>query len=132
MFSQLKCLAVASLLSGMLCFSAEAQDKECATVKDCAQQMVDSANELKRQNIVLMKRIEELEKALAQQKVDIAAALEVRIKTLIGGPEQPRPGFDKRAPCPEGYYAAGVLLSDGPGGPHGIVHAVGPLCKAFK
>lgn len=56
--------AAVAVLSLIAIQSARAADAECVTVKDCAQQMVNLANELKADNIALTKRVEELEKSL--------------------------------------------------------------------
>lgn len=59
-------------------WSAFAQE-ECNTVKDCAQAMVRVANDLRKENADLLKRIEALEKS----NQDLSASLSQQIETKI-------------------------------------------------
>ncbi|MDW9408562.1 hypothetical protein GOB18_07880 [Sinorhizobium meliloti] len=108
--------------------NAMAQDAECSTVKECAQKMVDKANELKSENVQLLKRIEDLEAALAQQANATTAAIEARIVALKAGPEVP----ESSRRCPDGSYMTALSVSTSAGGPHGIVYEVRPACRKFN
>ena len=71
----------------MLPAQVAAQD-ECASVKDCAQEMVSLANDLKEENAALLARIQALEAALAKQATDNATALENRVARLKKGSDK--------------------------------------------
>lgn len=129
------CVAIAfgSLIS-LASFGARAEDKQCGSVKECAQQMIDLANDLKAQNIALTKRIEDLEAALAKQAKDTAAAIEARITQLKGGSEViPQPlGNSRTTPCPSGAVMVAILFQSDSGGPHGITSALAPVCRTLN
>ena len=104
---------------------------ECASVKDCAQQMVALANELKKENVALVKRIEALEADLAKYKADDATALEARVATLRSGSNSNDfPGGNGLSGvCPAGKFMVGALWQNDSGGPHGIISWFGPICR---
>jgi hypothetical protein len=129
-YVKLGCLAL------MLFFfnASHAFAQECTTTKECAQQMVELANDLKAENIALAKRIDELEAALAKQSTAATAALNAKFKTLRGGSaeETPKPGGNGRsAVCPKGRYMVGTLWQSDGGGPHGILSWISPICRKF-
>lgn len=107
-----------------------AQD-ECATVKDCAQDMVALANDLKDENAALLKRIETLEAALAKHATDASAALERRVDMLRNGNDSNNfPGGNGTSGiCPKGSYMVGALWQSDPGGSNGQISWFGPICR---
>jgi hypothetical protein len=121
-------LAVASVPAG----TAFAQE-DCGTVKECAEDMVALANELKAENTALLARITALEAALAQQARDNAAALESRIARLKAGSNQnPHPGGNGQSGlCPKNTYMVGARWQVDGGGPHGIMSWFGPICRTM-
>jgi hypothetical protein len=126
-------LTFVSAICAPACSSARA-DEECTTVKDCARQMVELANDLKAQNVALTKRVQELEGALNKQARDAAAALEARITQLKNGTEQiPAPlGNSRTATCPPGTTMVAVLFQSDGGGPHGITSFLSPVCRTLN
>lgn len=106
--------------------------EECGSVKECAQEMVNIANELRQENAALLLRIEGLEKALEKHAQD-AEALEVkRFGNLLkaGSETIPNPGGNGASEkCPAGYYMVGARWRSDPGGPHGILSWIGPICR---
>lgn len=111
---------------------ADAQE-QCSTVKDCAQDMVSIANELKEENAALLLRIEALEAALAKQASDAATALENRITRLKSGSDSNSfPGGNGVSGiCPAGTYMVGARWQSDSGGPHGIISWFGPVCRSM-
>jgi len=106
--------------------------ESCKTVKECAEDMVTLANALKKENEQLLARIQALELALAQQKVDTAAALEKRLSVLKAGNDQETFGGNaKTSTCPQGTYMVGARFQVDHGGPHGIVSSLGPTCRTM-
>jgi len=104
---------------------------ECATVKDCAQQMVALANELKEENKALLKRVEALEADLAKYKTDDAAALEARVARIrTGSNSNDFPGGNGTSGvCPAGKFMVGARWNVYSGDAHGIMNWIGPICR---
>lgn len=128
-FCRVTCVA---LLSAVAVNQANAQAQpECATVKECAQQMVAIANDLKEENVALLKRIEALEANLAKYKTDDAAALEARVAQLRkGSNSNDFPGGNGVSGiCPPGKFMVGARWQSDGGGPHGIISWFGPVCR---
>lgn len=122
-------LGIAFLATGAT--SAANAQAECATVKDCAQQMVAVTTELKAENAALLRRVEALEADLAQYKADDAAGLETRVAKLrTGSNSNDYPGGNWTSGiCPEGKFMVGALGQSDGGGPHGILSWIGPICR---
>lgn len=125
--------AVPFLCASLLMPVAAAAKDECKTVKDCAENMVALANDLKKENAALTARIASLEAALASQSKEAAAALERRIATLRKGTNQySNPGGNGESGlCPEGTYMVGARWQTDGGGPHGIMSWFGPICRTM-
>lgn len=123
---------VFSMMLLLFPFQVAAQE-ECSTVKDCAQDMVTIANELKAENAALILRIEALEAALAKQASDTATALENRIARLKAGSDSNSfPGGNGVSGiCPAGTYMVGARWQSDGGGPHGIISWFGPVCRSM-
>jgi len=124
-------IAAGALAASFLMAPATAAES-CKTVKECAEDMVTLANALKKENEQLLARIQALELALAQQKVDTAAALEKRLSVLKAGNDQETFGGNaKTSTCPQGTYMVGARFQVDHGGPHGIVSSLGPTCRTM-
>lgn len=111
---------------------AYAQDATtCDTVKDCAQQMVTRANELKAENAELLKRINELEKALTAQAQEVNKELDKRFEAIRSGSiVYPTVGGNAQsASCPDGTFMVAARFQVGPGGTAGIVSNILPVCR---
>ena len=126
----------ALLLAGFVAFHSNtpAQAQECTTTKECAQQMVLLANELKAENIALAKRVNDLETALANQSAAATAALNARFATLQNGGAEDIPtayGNGKSSLCANGHYMVGIMWQIDGGGPHGIISSTQPICRTF-
>lgn len=122
--------AGALILSSMMATASAAEP--CKTVKECAEGMVTLANTLQKENQQLLARIQALEIALAQQKVETAAALEKRIGALKAGNDQELFGGNGKTPtCPPGSYMVGARFKIDSGGPHGIISDFGPTCRTM-
>ena len=113
---------------------AWATDDECATVKDCAQQMVKLANRLISENEALAKRVLELEQALKKQNEDVPKAIEARADRLkTGDTVVPSPvGNTVSASCPAGSFMIALQSQLDNGGPHGITSWIQPVCRTMK
>lgn len=123
--------AAGALAVSFLMATASAAEP-CKTVKECAEGMVTLANTLKKENQQLLVRIQALELALAQQKVETAAALEKRLSALKAGNDQESFGGNgKTATCPPGSYMVGARFQSDGGGPHGIISSFGPTCRTM-
>ncbi len=127
-------LVIAIPITLAMVIDAPAQEKECETVKDCAQQMVRIGNQLRADNAALTKRVEELEKALDKLRNDIAPAIEARVATLKGGSDFiPQPVGNARSnTCPAGSYMVSILHQLDSGGPHGITSWLGVVCRPLN
>lgn len=118
----------------LLCFAGGALAKEeCTTVKECAQQMVIVANELKEENKALLVRVTLLEKALAKQAELNAAALEKRFERAKNGSNLNLfPGGNTDSgECTPGSFMVGVRRQTDGGGPHGITSWLFPVCRTM-
>jgi hypothetical protein len=104
---------------------AEAQEKECGTVKECAVQMVELANQLKADNIALTKRVEELEVALKNQVEETHAALEKRITLLKSGEISNPVG----GACPPNSFVVEIVQRSVAGGGSGYLQSISFLCR---
>lgn len=78
-YTKLTAAVIASigLIAAFPNWNSSAQPSECRTVKDCAQDMVKLANQLKEENIALSNKLERLEERIANPRV-----FEVPGKTL--------------------------------------------------
>jgi hypothetical protein len=97
-------IALATVLSAA---GARAAD-DCGTVKECAKQMVDLANELKNENAALLKRIEALE-ALEPKWTKSADDL-VDLKKELSEPPQVKAvavPFETEQKCDDGEVMVG-------------------------
>ena len=116
-------------LAAMQSIPAVAKD-ECTTVKQCAQQMVLLANELKKENTALAARVAALELALERRTVE--AAIESRLTRFrLGSKNTVRPGGRESELCPEGQYMVGANFEIREGVPHGYISWFGPICRTM-
>ncbi|WP_017965234.1 bZIP transcription factor [Rhizobium leguminosarum] len=111
-----------------------AADSECATVKDCAEQMVAAAARLKGENEQLRNQINELQTALDKQKTDLNKAIDDQIAAIKtkDAPDQYLPAGDigkMTKYCDKGSYMIGITFADQGGGAHGSIYAVQPVCR---
>lgn len=99
----------------------------CDSVLQCANAMVKLANELKTDNALLLQRVADLEKLLAEK----VSALDERIK---GVPNGKNLGKQKEGDvtCPEGSYATGIWYDTYSGGSHGIPWKFTIICRKFS
>jgi hypothetical protein len=104
-------IALATVFSAT---GARAAD-DCGTVKECAKQMVDLANELKNENAALLKRIEALE-ALAP-KWNVSADDLGTLKKALSEPAAVRPvlvPFEQPGKCQAGEVMVGWQVAGAP------------------
>ncbi|TBZ30953.1 hypothetical protein E0H47_31615 [Rhizobium leguminosarum bv. viciae] len=124
------------VLIGLLISSGPsfADDPECTTVKDCAEQMVALATRLKGENEQLRQQIIELQGALDTQKESLTNSIAEQITGIRTKEDILLPsgniGKETRL-CAKGSYMIGITFGDGPGGGHGIIHAVAPICRSL-
>ncbi|PIV78777.1 MAG: hypothetical protein COW54_07665 [Rhodobacteraceae bacterium CG17_big_fil_post_rev_8_21_14_2_50_63_15] len=110
----------------------EAGKAGCTTTKDCAQEIVKVATELKAENKTLRSQITEL-----QTKLDaaVAALRNERNAAFAAMREQGQTawhqsgGNGKSVLCPPGHYMVGANWQSDVGGPHGIISWFGPICR---
>lgn len=121
-------LTAAAMLAPRPVLAAE----QCTTVKDCAASMVLLANALKKDNEKLLARIQALEAALAQQKVDTVVALEKRLDAMKAGTvTETFGGNRKTSECPAGSVMVGARFQIDDGNSHGVVSNLGPTCRSM-
>ncbi len=111
---------------------AVAQD-ECTTVKDCAQDMVDLANDLKAENVALAKRIAELDEALKNQAQAFTKELDDRFAAIRVGNESytSEKGNSTTKKCPKGTFMIGARVQSNPGGRNGMIAWIHPICRTL-
>lgn len=123
---------IIACLSSFSASAQEAIDAGCATTKDCAQQIVEIAKELKSENEMLNKRINDLETALAnataqlrQETIDSFAVQRAKPElTYVNNG-----GNGQSELCPQGQYMVGVKWLNTSGGPNGIMAWLAPICR---
>jgi hypothetical protein len=123
--------------SALICSTSEAQDKACTTVKDCAQQMVALANELKAENVTLTKRINDLEAALASLRTKLSSEFK-RVTTeytpdgaaVTSVNEGGGPG-NQTVDCGAGKFLSSIRISKDSGGNYNVRVTCAPV-PVFK
>lgn len=110
----------------------EAKDAGCRTVKDCAQEMVSIASDLKADNEKLHRRITQLEEALAATAKELRTERDSQWKAMREKNQTHivnNGGNGESEVCPVGFYMVGAKWQSDGGGPHGIISWFAPVCR---